>query len=242
MAADIVDACYEGLKTALEVGFRKAVPYLRRLLRLLALPYCYFGLVNWQECNSSRLRVAGDLLHIFFRLKYFPDNYSFCRLWEKKREEWIYYYGSAYDAYQRARLEREVNRPSYGAIFSDKEVCQQLCQMLGIPMPKVLGVIDPSDHSGVKLASFIEQSSNNKIIIKPMTGKGGHGICLGFARNSGRGHRPRTCTQIEREVHSRGVYRPTPGAVSGRAGVNKFGQGHHAVHKKPRGPDHGRLH
>ena len=63
-------------------------PIIRRILRFIALPYCYFFLVNWKECTASRLQVLKDLLYIFFKLKYYPDNYSPCRFWEKDRKEW----------------------------------------------------------------------------------------------------------------------------------------------------------
>ena len=88
------------------------VPYVRRFLRFLALPYC-FSKVNWKECTKTKTQVAFDFLYIFFRLKYFPDNYSPCRLWEKNRAEWAYYYGSNYDPYQRRQLRKVVQPAAY---------------------------------------------------------------------------------------------------------------------------------
>ena len=110
-----------------------SVPRARRLLRFAALPWCYFSLVDWNECTASRLRVVSDFLYIFFVLKTFPDNYSACRFWEKKRDEWARYYGSAYDPYQRARLQREVQRPQYEILFADKDVCSLLLAEAGLP-------------------------------------------------------------------------------------------------------------
>ena len=102
------EAFYERSLAAWRRLGRWACPYRRRLVRFLALPYCYLRLVDWRQCRASRVRVLLDLLYIFFRLKYFPGNYSPCRLWEKERRQWVRYYGSGYDAYQRARLQREV--------------------------------------------------------------------------------------------------------------------------------------
>ena len=54
-------------------------------------------MVNWDECDRNKILVCYDHLYIFFALKYFPDNYTSCRLWEKPRSEWKYYYGRGYD-------------------------------------------------------------------------------------------------------------------------------------------------
>lgn len=76
-------------------------PYLRQLLRFLGLPYCYLYLVDWKQCRRSPVLVAMDQLYIFFVLRYFPDNYSNCRLYELPRREWAFYYGSSYHPFQR---------------------------------------------------------------------------------------------------------------------------------------------
>ena len=92
-------------------------PLIRRVIRFLALPYCFFKMIDWKECQISKYQVLRDLLYIFFRLKYFPDNYSLCRLWEKERTQWAYYYGSIYDAYQRSQLRCSVGKKKYEELF-----------------------------------------------------------------------------------------------------------------------------
>ena len=157
---------------------RELTPYARRLVRFMALPYCYFFQINWRECTASRLRVALDLLYIFFELKYYPDNYSPCRLYEKPRCEWPYYYGSGYDPYQRHRLRREVQPQEYQILFENKEVCHQLCRGNELPVPRMLGALDPREEYRVRLAGLLSSSSTSRAIIKPVLGSAGQGICL----------------------------------------------------------------
>lgn len=157
------------------------IPYVRRIIRLLLLPYCYFYLINWKDCTASRFKVLKDILYIFFKLKYYPDNYSGCRLWEKDRREWLYYYGSSYDAYQRKKLSIEVQRPEYQILFEDKEVCQQLCEAAKLPVPSYLGVIDPSENYCGEIKEKLKNL--NKIMLKPVKGSAGRGILLAFNLN-----------------------------------------------------------
>ncbi|MCI5120394.1 MAG: hypothetical protein D3908_04210 [Candidatus Electrothrix sp. AUS4] len=154
------------------------VPYLRRMLRFIFLPYAYFFLVNWEECTRTRFQVAFDFLYIFFVLKYFPDNYSLCRLWEKDRAEWIYYYGSNYDPYQRRQLRKEVQKKEYFILFEDKNICYQLCQAGGLPLPKQYGFASGSDDIKKCLSYIFKNNPDDKVIVKPTLGKGGKGICL----------------------------------------------------------------
>ena len=156
----------------------KFTPYFRRFLRFLALPYEYFFMVNWKECKAGRFKVAADFVYIFFVLKYFPDNYSLCRLWEKNRSEWIQYYGSIYDPYNRARLRKEVQRNEYKILFDDKEVCYQLCQAAGLPLPRQFAFIDPSPNAGNFLSVLQHDTGVDKFFIKPVTGRGGEDIFL----------------------------------------------------------------
>jgi len=153
-------------------------PYVRRLLRFVALPYCYICLINWNECNKSKIGVVYDLLYIFFRLKYYPFNYSLCRLWEKPKHEWKYYYGSNYEPYQRARLLKEVQRKEYAIIFDDKEICYQICKSYYLPLPKQYGCIDTSDDYRNRIVSILESNPNDTLIIKPVRGAGGKDIVL----------------------------------------------------------------
>jgi hypothetical protein len=156
------------------------IPYLRRFVRLLALPYCYFFIVNWKACPRSRFQVMSDLLYIFFKLKYYPDNYSSCRFWEKDRNEWVYYYGSSYDPYQKRQLSKAVQRLEYQVLFEDKEVCQQLCEAAGLDIPVCYCILDPNDDYKAKIREIFKENTARRIIIKPVRGSAGRGIVIAY--------------------------------------------------------------
>lgn len=158
-------------------------PYLRRFVRFLALPYCFIFLINWEECKKAKYLVAKDLIYIYFVLKYYPYNYSLCRLWEKNRDTWKYYYGSNYEPYQKARLSKEVQKKEYSIIFDDKEVCYQLCKALNVPLPEQFGALDPKENYKQKLIDMINQYPEKKLIIKPVRGSGGKDILLAHKNN-----------------------------------------------------------
>ncbi|WP_158223069.1 sugar-transfer associated ATP-grasp domain-containing protein [Halovibrio salipaludis] len=118
-----------------------------------------------------------DFLYIFFVLKYYPDNYSPCRLWEKPRSEWKYYYGSNYDPYQRKKLQRVVQPPEYEILFKDKWITDALCQHANIPTPSILGKIKPSEPFQERVDELFNLHQNlSELIIKPVDGKGGGGV------------------------------------------------------------------
>lgn len=174
----MVEQAYLAARSAL-AGFRaKATPFLRRVLRFLALPYCYVAYVDWEECTRSRLQVAVDLLYIFFVLKSFPENYGYCRLWAQDRSEWRYYYGSNYDAFHRYRLQKELQKPEYQILFSDKEVCQQLCERNGLDMAPMVGTLDPERDFRTDLRGILSSETDGGVIIKPATGSAGRGVVL----------------------------------------------------------------
>ena len=180
---DILDRIYTRIVNLLKAKRSEFTPFFRRIIRFIALPYCYIKLVNWNECSASRKQVVKDFLYIFFKLKYFPDNYSQCRLWEKDKSMWHLYYGSNYDPYQRGRLEKEVKRPEYQILFDDKELCYDLCQCKDLPLPKQYGCIDPNDNYKGIIESILYKSNNRKLIIKPVYGYGGKGIYVALREN-----------------------------------------------------------
>ena len=182
---DFFDTLYFKYKAQKE----KLIPIVARCTlrfrKFFALPYCLYRNVDWNECPKSILLVFVDFLYIFFKLKYYPENYGYCRLWEKDRDEWRFYFGSNYDAHQRYRLEKEVQKRQYQIVFEDKEVCQKLCEASGLYIPEVLGIIDPKDDAGLKISSFMAE--NNRIeraIVKPVRGSAGQGI-LSVQRQNG---------------------------------------------------------
>ena len=158
--------------------FSESHPYIRRVIRFLLLPYCYVKLVPWADCSRSRWGVALDFFHIFFRLKDYPDNYGPCRLWERPRAEWAFYYGSNYNPYQRQRLRDEVQPASFDHFYQDKDVCHTLCEGMGIPVPQRLGMLESNDDIPAVLDRILTTSGHSRVIIKPVGGHAGLGIVL----------------------------------------------------------------
>ncbi len=158
-------------------------PLIRRVLRFFVLPYYYFKLINWEECEATKTQVIKDLLYIFFVLKYFPYNYSLCRLWEKDRSEWRYYYGSIYEPHQRHNLRKVVQKREYEILFEDKYVCYQLCKAENLPLPDQFACVDPKEDYKRQIRFILNNKSANKIIIKPIIGKGGKNIAIAFKEN-----------------------------------------------------------
>lgn len=176
----MIEDLYDRLSNFLNKNITSLIPYLRRFVRFLALPYCYAYMVNWDECPVSKLQVARDLLYIFFRLKYFPDNYSPCRLWGIDRNKWCHYYGSIYDPYQRARLRKEVHPKELIVLFEHKDVCYKLCKAEHFPLPRQFGIISPGDNFFEIFRDIFSDHPEKKLIIKPIYGSGGDGIKLVF--------------------------------------------------------------
>ncbi|CAK8725042.1 hypothetical protein GMJAKD_15455 [Candidatus Electrothrix aarhusensis] len=160
------------------------IPYIRRIIRFFALPYCYFYMVNWEECKAGRLQVASDFLYIFFVLKYFPDNYSVCRFWEKSRREWSFYYGSNYDPFQRRQLRKFVQKKEHVIIFEDKDICYQLCRANEFPLPVQIGRADNKKLCVELLNEYFQSQRDGKIIIKPVGGSAGSDILLAWQENN----------------------------------------------------------
>ncbi|MCR8915811.1 hypothetical protein FDP08_03460 [Marinobacter panjinensis] len=179
MSVDL-EVLSEKVKNKISQGRDNGIPYIRRFLRFLALPYC-FSKVNWKECTKSKTQVAFDFLFIFFRLKYYPDNYSPCRLWEKSKSEWVYYYGSNYDPYQRRQLRKSVQPRAYEIVFQDKVLSEMLCTAKNIATPEIIRIVKEGENIE-RVAQELAKRELRNLIFKPRSGKGGGGI---------------TCTQFE---------------------------------------------
>ncbi|MDG6219547.1 MAG: sugar-transfer associated ATP-grasp domain-containing protein [Candidatus Thermoplasmatota archaeon] len=156
--------------------FTESHPLIRRFIRFCALPYL-FSQIDWNICTASKLKVIFDLLYIFFVLKYYPDNYFDCRFWEKDKDEWTYYYGSGFNAYTKARLNKEVQSPKHRVIFNDKYVCSQYFQNEA-NNPKIYSVINPNDNYQDTILKIFKNDEIQKLIIKPLTGNKGINIAL----------------------------------------------------------------
>jgi len=149
-----------------------------RALRFFALPYALTWLVDWNECKRNVFLVIGDHLYIFFVLKYFPDNYASCRLWEVDRKEWKYYFGSGYDPRSIRRRERQVMKPQYTVVFEDKEVCYHLCESFGLPLPTQYCAIGPDDDFPRTIRAIFENEGAKRLVVKLVDGAGGKGTCI----------------------------------------------------------------
>ncbi len=152
------------------------IPYFRRIIRFLALPYCYFYLVNWDICTASRWQVVKDFAYIFFVLKYFPDNYGQCRFWEISRKQWAEYYGSTYDPYQKAALLKHAHDNDYMIAISNKEIASMLYSQLGIRNAKSIGCINGSEKTFEEISKIFTDNKMYPLLLKPVGGGGGKGI------------------------------------------------------------------
>ena len=140
------------------------------------MPYCFVYQVDWDKCEVGKVRVARDLLYIFFVLKMYPENYSASRLYLKPRNEWAYYYGSIYDAYQRGRLEKKVCRPEYSVLFSRKDITETLCKGFGIPHVHSMCLVEPGSTCIETIRSCLVQANDGKLIVKGVEGSGGNNV------------------------------------------------------------------
>lgn len=182
---DIVEKLYIFTNLFLIQSWKEIAPILRRIQRFIALPYVYIFWTDWKSCTRSPLLVAIDFLYIFFILRSFPDNYTPCKLWEKPKDEWHYYYGSNYNPYQRKALRKDVQIKEYEIVYEDKRICEDVCRAHGIPLPSYYGIID----IGSDMVEFLQSCNLNsgikkRFIVKPMNGKGGHSILV-FESNNG---------------------------------------------------------
>lgn len=155
----------------------EAPAWIRRLLRFIALPYCYYSDINWNICTQDKTQVIKDFLYIYFRLKYYPDNYFLCKFWLMSRKEWKYYYGSVYDALQRKKLRKEVFPLVYRIIYDDKMVSHQLCYANKLQVPAIFSVIDDGNYKE-QIKQLTLNNPDKKYIVKPIAGRGGNGIHL----------------------------------------------------------------
>lgn len=158
--------------------FSESNPYIRRLIRFFLLPYCYFSKIDWNECKCNPFKVCGDLLYIFFKLKYYPDNYGPCRLWEKPRKEWSYYFGSSYHPWIRHKLRKEIQPFKYLNLLCNKHLADYHLRPHDIPLPLCFGKISPHDYNNFEsiISKIFKNTSINKLIIKPVSGRCGRNV------------------------------------------------------------------
>ncbi|MEX2578880.1 MAG: sugar-transfer associated ATP-grasp domain-containing protein [Verrucomicrobiales bacterium] len=168
---------YEATRRLRRLGDGLAVA-AGRVARFFALPYAVVAMVDWSECRRHPVLVCLDHLYIFFVLKYFPDNYASCRLYEKPRSEWKYYYGRGYDPLAIARRNRHVRRPECAVLFEDKEICHAMCRSFLLPQPHQYGAVSPGENLAGRLEPLFARQDARRIFIKPNDGDGGRGACV----------------------------------------------------------------
>ncbi len=181
-----IDAIYsKATASASQLG-DTLTPYFRRLVRFLALPYYFCCGIDWKICRKNKFAVCLDLLYIFFVLKHYPDHYFHCRLWEKKREEWKYYFGSIYDAYQRRQFKKYIYNRENFVLFANKQICYQLCHDAGFPLPAQFCTLYPNEDYRSRLAACVEKTAvGDQVIVKAVDGMGGKGIVGAFRDGDG---------------------------------------------------------
>lgn len=173
-----IKAAYHHLRSITKNRSQAVTAGCDRLLRFFALPVALACLVEWKECKRNVLLVFWDHLYIFFVLKYFPDNYSSCRLWEVDRKDWIYYFGSGYDPASLRRRKRHVFRGDCEVLFEDKEVCYHLCRSFELPLPVQYCAISPDDDFAATMRELFERGGADRLVVKQVGEAGGKGTCL----------------------------------------------------------------
>jgi hypothetical protein len=153
-------------------------PIIHRSLLFFKLPNCFLEIIKKKECKKSRLRIAYDLLELFFLYKTFPVHYGIYRLWEVEKSQWKYYYGSHLQPYPRLTLRNTVQPPEYDILFRDKEVCELLCKGIGVSIPYTYGLISPDQNYKERIDSWFQNIDEDSLIIKPLKGNAARGIVL----------------------------------------------------------------
>jgi hypothetical protein len=199
---DSVEQLYYSVTCFVQNLFKHLFPYYRRFIRFIALPYIFMVNIRSNNNNVSNAKTIYNLLYVFFKYKYFPDNYYLCRFWEQEQDEWPYYYGSTYDPYQRRQFQASIYNKKNNVLFDNKLICYQLCSVAGFPLPVQFGMLLPSDDYRSNISDIFNSSGLDKIIIKPYDGQGGKGIVVCY-KNDGKIYIKRksdTCTLDEFEL------------------------------------------
>lgn len=157
------------------------IPFLRRIIRFVALPMLIVNLMKISKSPKMKYKIIKDILYIFFKLKYYPSNYLQCRLWEQDRENWKYYYGSIYEPYQRALLRKKIQPKKFIILFHNKHICYLLCKALGFPVPETYDIILPHSNYSNYIYDLMK-IHDDSLIIKPINGSGGEGVCLVYKK------------------------------------------------------------
>ncbi len=173
-----IKSVYHRIQNGAKGATQALTAAFERTLRFFALPVALACLVEWKECKRNVFLVLWDHLYIFFVLKYFPDNYSSCRLWEVHRKEWKYYFGSGYDPRSLRRRKRHVLAADCEVLFENKEACYHLCRSFDLPLPVQYGAISPGDDFAGTMHELFEQRGAERLVVKLVDGAGGKGTCL----------------------------------------------------------------
>jgi len=149
-----------------------------RIELFFLIPGCYLETIRHKECTKSKAGIILNLLELFFIYKISPESYSLCWLWEVRKSDWKYYFGSNYRQPQRMKLAKSVQPSKYQILFADKDICERLCRSMGIRVPITLGIVRPDQNYRAIIADLIDKSGDETFFIKPVIGGGGHGIVV----------------------------------------------------------------
>jgi hypothetical protein len=156
---------------------KELIAWVKHFAYLVKLP-SWLKTINWRQCKRSKSQVILDFLYIWLVLKIIPEHYGPCRLWEVSPQDWVYYYGSPYTPLQKARRIKRVQRLAYQLLYHDKAVCEQLCKALEVRQPRSFGMIEPDGPYREQLEQFSCSVPGERLILKPIFGHGGNGICI----------------------------------------------------------------
>jgi len=130
--------------------------------------------------GKSKFLVIMDCLYLFFVLKVVPRNYYLFGFNAKKREEFGAYMDEPVAPLLRHKLYKSLWNDDYCSLVNDKYLFHCLCRYHGIPVPEVYGIY--SDGSvkadGSTLSDLMDRHGLERVILKPVQGMQGKGICF----------------------------------------------------------------
>lgn len=151
---------------------------LKRIQGFITLPRIFLEAVKDEACDKSKISIMGDLLYIFFKLKYYPTDYLKCRLWENDRESLVYFYGSPSSLYARIRLRKSVQSREYQILFDDKYLTLQYLKGLNVPLPKTFGLLEAKDFNKPYINDLLNRVNREELLVKPIEGNRGRGVFI----------------------------------------------------------------
>jgi hypothetical protein len=110
-------------------------------------------------------------------------DYLSCRLWEKKRKDLIYYFGSPSLLYARIQLRKSVQNRDYQILFDDKYLTINYLKGLGVSQPDTFGLLKPNNFNEPYINEVLDKANHEKLLGKPIEGNRGRGVIIIKRRN-----------------------------------------------------------